>query len=137
MPCGLIGLGMATHSARRMPRRFPPPWTTERLPGGYVVKDAIGQALAYVYARDTKADAEPQRCSRWTRHALRSPERKKKAPERILSRGYSLGREISPGTPTLSRGYDLDPFRYQRERVRVCQYRSLNVSRRASVPCRN
>ena len=28
-----------------MPRRFKPPWTGERIPGGYVVKDASGQAL--------------------------------------------------------------------------------------------
>ena len=28
----------------------------ERIPGGYVVKDATGQALAYVYARETRAD---------------------------------------------------------------------------------
>jgi len=26
-----------------MPRRFPPPWTVEQIPGGYVVKDATGQ----------------------------------------------------------------------------------------------
>jgi len=36
-----------------MPRRFKPPWTAERIPGGYVVKDATGQALACVYARET------------------------------------------------------------------------------------
>jgi hypothetical protein len=41
-----------------MPRRFMPPWTAERIPGGYVVRDATGQALAYVYARETKADAD-------------------------------------------------------------------------------
>jgi hypothetical protein len=41
-----------------MPRRFPTPWTAERIPGGYVVKDATGQSLAYVYARDTKAQAD-------------------------------------------------------------------------------
>ena len=41
-----------------MPRRFMPPWTAERIPSGYVVKDATGQALAYVYARETKADAD-------------------------------------------------------------------------------
>ena len=41
-----------------MARRFKPPWTAERIPGGYVVKDATGQALAYIYARDTKADAD-------------------------------------------------------------------------------
>jgi hypothetical protein len=41
-----------------VPRRFPPPWTAERIPGGYVVKDATGQSLAYVYGREKKADAE-------------------------------------------------------------------------------
>jgi hypothetical protein len=32
--------------------RFPQPWTAHRIEGGYVVGDANGQALAYVYARD-------------------------------------------------------------------------------------
>jgi hypothetical protein len=41
-----------------MARRFPAPWTIERIPGGYVVKDATGQALAYIYARETRADAD-------------------------------------------------------------------------------
>ena len=41
-----------------MPRRFPPPWTVEKTPGGYKVKDANGQALAYVYARETERDAD-------------------------------------------------------------------------------
>ena len=36
----------------------PPPWTVEQTPGGYKVKDANGQALAYVYARETQADAD-------------------------------------------------------------------------------
>ena len=39
-------------------RRFPPPWTLEQIPGGYKVKDANGQSLAYVYGRETKADAD-------------------------------------------------------------------------------
>ena len=39
-----------------MPRRFKPRWSAERIPGGYVVKDATGRALAYVYARETRAD---------------------------------------------------------------------------------
>jgi hypothetical protein len=39
-----------------MPRRFKPPWTAERIPGGCVVKDATGQAPAY--ARETRADAD-------------------------------------------------------------------------------
>ena len=44
-------------SEQSMPRRFKPPWTTERIPGGYVVKDATGP-LAFVYARGTRADAD-------------------------------------------------------------------------------
>ena len=39
-------------------RRFPPPWTVEHIPGGYKVKDANGQSLAYVYGRETRADAD-------------------------------------------------------------------------------
>lgn len=39
-------------------RRFPPPWTVEQIPGGYKVLDASGQALVYVYARDTREQAD-------------------------------------------------------------------------------
>jgi hypothetical protein len=38
-------------------RRFPAPWHADKIPGGYVVRDANSQALAYVYARATTADA--------------------------------------------------------------------------------
>jgi hypothetical protein len=38
-------------------RRFPAPWRAEKMPGGYVVRDANGQALAYVYSRATETDA--------------------------------------------------------------------------------
>jgi hypothetical protein len=40
-----------------MPRRFPPPWTVDEIPGGYVVRDANGQSLAYVYAGENENDA--------------------------------------------------------------------------------
>ena len=40
------------------PRRFPPPWQVEQTPGGFKVIDASGQALVYVYARDTREQAE-------------------------------------------------------------------------------
>jgi hypothetical protein len=39
-------------------RRFPPPRTVEQIPGGYKVKDASGQSLAYVYGRESRADAD-------------------------------------------------------------------------------
>jgi hypothetical protein len=38
-------------------RRLPAPWRVEKMPGGYVVRDANGQALAYVYSRATETDA--------------------------------------------------------------------------------
>ena len=38
-------------------RRFPPPWRADKSPGGYVVRDANGQALVYVYSRDNDAEA--------------------------------------------------------------------------------
>jgi hypothetical protein len=40
-----------------MPRRFPPPWRAEKMPGGYVVRDANGQTLAFIYSRANEADA--------------------------------------------------------------------------------
>jgi hypothetical protein len=41
-----------------MTRRLPAPWTVEQIPGGFKVVDATGQSLAYVYGRDTLADAD-------------------------------------------------------------------------------
>jgi hypothetical protein len=39
------------------PRRFPTPWRPEKIAGGYVVRDANGQALACVYSRDNEDEA--------------------------------------------------------------------------------
>jgi hypothetical protein len=38
-------------------RRFPAPWTVEKIPGGLKVVDANGQSLAYVYSRENESDA--------------------------------------------------------------------------------
>jgi hypothetical protein len=38
-------------------RRFPAPWRADKIPGSYVVRDANGQALAYIYSRDSEAEA--------------------------------------------------------------------------------
>ena len=40
-----------------MPRHLPPPWKAEKIAGGFVVRDANGQAVAYVYSRMTETDA--------------------------------------------------------------------------------
>ena len=39
------------------PRRFPAPWRADKIAGGYVVRDANGQALAYLYSRDDRTEA--------------------------------------------------------------------------------
>ena len=33
------------------------PWRAEKMPGGYVVRDANGQALAYICSRANETDA--------------------------------------------------------------------------------
>jgi hypothetical protein len=33
----------------RPPRRFPPPWSAEVTPNCFIVRDANGQVLSYVY----------------------------------------------------------------------------------------
>jgi hypothetical protein len=38
-------------------RRFPPLWRADKIPGGYVVRDANDQALAYIYSRDNEDEA--------------------------------------------------------------------------------
>jgi hypothetical protein len=38
-------------------RRFPTPWHADPMPGGYVVRDANGQALAYLYSREKEDEA--------------------------------------------------------------------------------
>ena len=37
------------------PSRFPAPWRVERVPGGWRVHDAVGQALAFVYCSDASS----------------------------------------------------------------------------------
>ena len=40
------------HSAAAEVRRFPPPWAAEETDTCFIVRDANGQALAYVYFED-------------------------------------------------------------------------------------
>ena len=41
-----------------MARRFPAPWTVERIEGAFKVLDDTGQALAYVYFRTAAENAD-------------------------------------------------------------------------------
>ena len=42
-------------------RRFPPPWTVEKIAGGLKVLDANGQSLAYVYSQEDKRRRQHRR----------------------------------------------------------------------------
>ena len=67
-------------------RRFPPPWTAEETDACFIVRDANGQALAYVYFEE-----EPSR--RAAAHLLTRDEARRiaaniaKLPELLLLRG--------------------------------------------------
>lgn len=41
--------------------RFPAPWQAVEMPGGYVVQDATGRSLTYLYASDRPSDGKPTR----------------------------------------------------------------------------
>ena len=60
-PIRYAAVGGIPAKARSCPskanRRFPPPWSVEQIPGGYKVKDANGQSLAYVY--DVRPELTP------------------------------------------------------------------------------
>jgi hypothetical protein len=45
-------------------RRFLAPWRADKMPGGYVVRDANGQALVYVYSRESEAEAMEAKVTR-------------------------------------------------------------------------
>jgi hypothetical protein len=49
-------------------RRFPPPWRADPMPGGYVVRDANGQTLAFDYSRDSEVEARQAKVLTKTRH---------------------------------------------------------------------
>jgi hypothetical protein len=56
----------------------PPPWRADKMPGGYVVRDANGQALAYLYSLDSEADARQAKTltNDEARRGVRAPERR-------------------------------------------------------------
>jgi hypothetical protein len=46
------GYAQAMPDSSQPPRRFPPPWTVEETAQCFIVRDANGQALAFVYCED-------------------------------------------------------------------------------------
>jgi hypothetical protein len=41
--------------------RFPTPWRADKIAGGFVVRDANGQALAHIYSRANEAEARREK----------------------------------------------------------------------------
>jgi hypothetical protein len=72
-----------------MPRRFPPPWTVERIPGGYKILDAEGQSLAYVYGVAGDASIGKTLTLEEARHLASNIA---KLPELLKKRSPSTGR---------------------------------------------
>jgi hypothetical protein len=75
-----------------MARRFPP--RADKIPGGYVVRDANGQALVYVYSRDNEDEARQAK-------VLTKDEARRTAVN-VARRGCSGG-GLSPRHPTSNR----------------------------------
>jgi hypothetical protein len=70
-----------------MPRRLPAPWRVEKVPGGYVVRDANDQALAYVYSRATENEAHQAKVL--TEAEARQVSASIAQPTELLGRGQS------------------------------------------------
>jgi hypothetical protein len=91
-------------------RRFPPPWHADPMPGGYVVRDANGQAVAYLYSRDNEDEA---------RHAKVLTKEEARRIAVNIARLPELVRELVPG-PALRRDKAGDA-RYGHSQIYGCR----------------
>jgi hypothetical protein len=85
------------------PRRYPTPWHADKLPGGYVVRDANGQALASLYSRENEAEARQAN--------VRTPDEARRIAVSIARLPEPLGRRNgsrSRRQPSEGRGWVLE-----------------------------
>jgi hypothetical protein len=55
----------------KSPRRFPTRRRADKIAGGYVVRDANGQALSYLYSRDNEDEDEARQAKVLTKDEAR------------------------------------------------------------------
>jgi hypothetical protein len=110
-----------------MPRRFPPPWSIDERTESFVVKDANGQQLAYIYFED-----EPQRAMSMRRisrdEARRIAGNITKLPD--LLRGEQ---KLPANTAAVVKAISTGPLRAQYQAIRDAQ-RALAAHLEAEHP---
>jgi hypothetical protein len=81
---GTVGVASGVATMAEPPRRFRAPWRADKVPGGDVVQDASGQALAYVYSRDNGAEARQAKMLLVTFDIKTSPRNVQRVPEFVF-----------------------------------------------------
>jgi hypothetical protein len=81
------------------PRPFPPPWQVEQTPGGFKVLDANGQALVYVYARETSNEANIAEVLTLDKEHLTADGALPPVPPRPLTEKELLDKELDEAFP--------------------------------------